>query len=427
MRAHLNDAAWFQYGSYTVFDKRAKEIVAGGRMFWIDDSSRTDLIQYPPAFPIWVATIYRVTGNSSPYAVQSVQWGLDLFLTLFLICGIAFTAFGWRTTVATGFLVGLSPLLAIVGVSPSADAPTNWFVLGGLCLLVLAAKRHSRQLALAAGLVLGAACWIRVNPLYLSIFWAAAVLVFVRAEWRKRTILAASIVLGATLIISPIVVRNYISFPDFTPLGGTIGVNLWEGLGETEFGRQNGFLFGDHLMVERERVRMGLPPDFPIGVMWPDGIKRERERTSESVRFILQHPLWYSTVMLHRMWGMLKVAGKPLPYYGTAGINVTSKKCLPAERQGGVLGFFVTVLGMIQSLSRYALLPLAAVGIWLAARRNWAVTWLLLATVIYYLGPGTAAHTEIRYVVSMHSLLPIFAGVTICSVLERLRSRRNLA
>jgi len=58
MRAHLNDAAWFQHGSYTVFDKRAKEILGGGRWFWIDDSSRTDLIQYPPAFPTWVATIF---------------------------------------------------------------------------------------------------------------------------------------------------------------------------------------------------------------------------------------------------------------------------------------------------------------------------------------------------------------------------------
>jgi hypothetical protein len=125
------------------------------------------------------------------------------------------------------------------------------------------------------------------------------------------------------------------------------------------------------------------------------------------------------------MWGMLKIAGKPLPYYGTAGINVTSKKCLPPERQGGVLGFFVTVLGMIQSVSRYALLPLAAVGVWLAARRNWVATWLLLATVIYYLGPGTAAHTEMRYVVSMHSVLPIFAGVTICQVVERLRRRSD--
>jgi len=249
----------------------------------------------------------------------------------------------------------------------------------------------------------------------------------VRTSRQKRFGMAGAVVLGALIVISPIVVRNYVSFPDFTPLGGTIGANLWEGLGETEFGRQNGFLFGDDLMVERERARMGLPPEFPIEAMWPDGIKRERERTSESVRFIVRHPLWYSTVMLHRMWGMLKVAGAPLPHYGTAGINVTSKKCLPAERQGGLLAILVNALGMIQSVSRYALLPLAAFGIWLAAKRNWVATWLLLATVIYYLVPGTAAHTEMRYVVSMHSLLPIFAGVSLATAFERFRVRSQPA
>jgi hypothetical protein len=35
---------------------------------------------------------------------------------------------------------------------------------------------------------------------------------------------------------------------------------------------------------------------------------------------------------------------------------------------------------------------------------------VLLVTVLYYLVPGTAAHTEIRYVLPMHGLLIVFAG-----------------
>jgi len=31
-------------------------------------------------------------------------------------------------------------------------------------------------------------------------------------------------------------------------------------------------------------------------------------------------------------------------------------------------------------------------------------------TVLYYLGPGTSAHTEIRYVLPMHGVLIVFAG-----------------
>ncbi len=68
---------------------------------------------------------------------------------------------------------------------------------------------------------------------------------------------------------------------------------------------------------------------------------------------------------------------------------------------------------MIQSVARYLFLPLAAFGIYVAARRDVTVTAVLLVTVLYYLVPGTAAHTEIRYVLPMHGLLIAFAGAAI--------------
>ena len=424
LRANLNDPGWFQSGSYRVFDKRANDILDGGRLFWIDDPSRTDLAQYPPAYPWMVAAIYRLTGQRSAYAVQSAQAVLDLILSMVLITGLAVTAYGWPAGMAASVFAALSPLLAIVGVAPSADAPTTWFVAGGLWLLLLAAKRGSVCWALASGVVLGIACWLRVNPLYLCLFWALPLLLWGGANRRTRLLMAGAVLLGTVLMIMPIVVRNYLVFPDFTPTGGTVGANLWEGLGETELGRSNGFALGDEIMVERERVKRGVPAGQPFEAMWPDGIKRERERTRESLAFIRQHPVWYAGVMLHRMWGMLKIAGEPLPYYGTSGINVTSRKCLSPGRQGGVPGFAVNVLGMIQSVSRYVLLPLAVAGCWFAARQNWLLTSLLFATMFYYLVPGSFAHTEIRYVLTLHWLLPIFAGLAVVRLGQYIRNWR---
>ncbi|HYJ48154.1 MAG TPA: glycosyltransferase family 39 protein [Pyrinomonadaceae bacterium] len=427
MRAHLHDAGWFQYGSYAVFDEQARAVLDGRqRLFWIDDPTRTDLVQYPPAFPLWVAAVYIVTGEQSMYAVQRVQWVLDTLLITLLITGIGVTAYGWRAGLAASLLAAFSPLLAMYGATPSADAPTTWFVLGGAWLLLVAAKKRSLPYAIGAGVMLGAACWFRVNPLYLSGAWALALLFFVRADWRQRIALSAAVAGGALLVISPIMIRNYLVFPEFTPTGGTIGVNLWEGLGETELGRSYGFMFGDDKMIEKERVALGLPPDFPIKIFWPDGIRRDRERVRESMAFIKVRPLWYAGVMLERMWGMLKVAGSPLPYYGSAGINVTSQKCLPTERQGGVFALFVNLLGMAQSVVRYLFLPLAALGLWLAARRDFRMTALLLATVLYYLVPGSAAHTEIRYVLPMHGLLTVFAGLGLCLLAETVFRFRQL-
>lgn len=424
MRAHLHDPAWFQTGSYAKFDRQARDILDGRQdLFWIDDATRTDLAQYPPAFPALLALIYKVTGSASAYSVQLVLWAVDVVLTLLLIAGIAASAFGWRAAVASGFLLALSPLFAMYGAYPSADVPATWFVLGGNWLLLLAFQRRNMLLAIGAGALLGVACWFRVNPLYLCVGWAFALLVFVRGTWPLKLKMSAAALLATVIVISPIVIRNYFVFPDFTPTGGTIGVNLWEGLGETEFGRQHGFQFGDDKLTEHERVKMGWPADKPFDLQWPDGIRRDRERVRESLAFIKQHPIWYAGVMLGRMWGMLKVAGDAVPYCGISGINVTSKKCLPPHWQGGAVALGVNVLGMIQSVVRYLVLPLAAFGIYVAVRRDWRVACLLLVTVLYYLVPGTAAHTEIRYVLPMHGLLIVFAGAAVSYLFELIRKK----
>jgi 4-amino-4-deoxy-L-arabinose transferase-like glycosyltransferase len=411
MRQHLYDPAWFQTGSYAKFDRQARDILDGKqRLFWIDDPARTDLAQYPPAFPAAVALIYKLGGDRSAYAVQSVQWIADLCVLFVLVVGVAWTAFGSRAGIAASYLFAFSALFAMYGAYPSADAPATWFVLGGAWALLLATKRNSVRLALGAGVLLGIACWFRVNPLYLCVGWAIALFLFTHAAWRRRLQMSAAALLGTVIVIAPIVVRNYLVFPDFTPTGGTIGANLWEGLGETELGRQHGFLYGDDKLIEHERVKMGLPAGAQIDAQWPDGIRRDRERTREALAFIRQHPILYAGVMLGRMGGMLKVAGDPVPYTGISGINVTSQKCLPPERQGGLLAFAVNVLGMMQSVVRYLFLPLAVLGMFLALRRDWRVSCILLVTILYYLVPGTAAHTEIRYVLPMHGLLIVFAG-----------------
>ena len=424
MRAHLYDPGWFQFGSYAKFDRQARDILDGRqRLFWIDDPARTDLAQYPPAFPALVALIYKATGHHSAYSVQTVLWVFDLILSFVLIAGMAFTAFGWRAAVASSFLVGLSPLFAMYAAYPSADIPATWFVLGGNWVLLLALKRRNVWLALGAGLLLGIACWLRVNPLYLCVGWAIALLAFVPAAWPLKVKTGAAVLVGTLVVIAPIVVRNYFVFPDFTPTGGTIGVNLWEGLGETELGRANGFLYGDDKLIEYERKKYEWPAEMQIDLQLPDGIRRDRERTRESIAFIRQHPIWYLGVMLGRMWGMLKVAGDPVPYSASNGINVTSQKCLPPHWQGGLVALGVNLLGMIQSVVRYLFLPLAAFGIYVGVRIDWRVSCLLLVTVLYYLVPGTAGHTEMRYVLPMHGVLIVFAGVAVDYLCQLIRER----
>lgn len=418
IRAHLGNPAWFASGIYAIFDRKAQNFLDGREpLFWIDDPSDTEAAVYAPGYPAWLVFVYKLGGARSAYTVQSVQWMMDA-LSMLLIVGAGVTAFGWRVGLWAGGLAALSPLLALAGATPLADAPTSWIVLGGAWMLLVAAKRGSLGWALAAGMMTGASCWLRANALLLAVWWAAALLLFARAHWRRRTALGCAVLLGAALLIAPILVRNAIVFRAFVPTGLGTGTNLWESIGETERAAEFGAPRSDTEVVEQERTAMGLSKDAPLRLYWPNGIERDRARSRKAVQIIAAHPVWYAGVMMRRMAAVLKYAGEPVERYGSAGINVTSRKCLPPEWQGGIPGLGVNILGMVQSVLRYLALPLMLVGIWLAVRRERRATAMILATVLYYWIVGSVIHTELRYGLPMHALLFIFAGVS-CSRLER--------
>ena len=416
IRDHLSDPSWFQSGSYALFHRQAVNILDGkSSVFWITDPAQTESAIYPPGYPLALAAVYLLTGERSARATQSVTWILDS-LAVLLVVGVGVTAYNWSTGLTAGFLAALLPSLALSGATPMADAPTSWLVVAGVWLLLVAYKRQRLFWAIWAGLAVGASCWLRVNGLFLVIFWALAILLLFRVDWRRRFVLIAGVLLGATILVTPLFIRNAVAVRAFVPGGLGMGTNLWEGIGETKRAAEFGAVFGDQALIEQERAAMGVPAGAPFSLYYPDGVKRDRERGRKALSVIVRHPVWYGSVMLRRMWGMLKVAGEPLPYYGSSGINVTSRKSLPPEWQGGVTSLFVNLLGMVQSTARYALLPLAALGVWLGARQDWSVAWLLLATVFYYLVPGTAAHTEIRYVLPLHCILAVFAGLSVTQI-----------
>jgi 4-amino-4-deoxy-L-arabinose transferase-like glycosyltransferase len=415
IRAHFDDPGWFQSGSYAVFDASARDILDHKTpAFWINDSSRTDRIVYPPGYPLWMAFIYAVTGNRSPVSLQWVQLVIDS-LAVLLIVGIGATAYGFRTGLCAGVMAALSPLLALSGATPNADAPASWFVLGAVWCLLLAARRERMGYAIAAGGLLGLACWLRVNPLLLFVFWMGALMWFTKVGWRRKLVLSGALAFSTLLVISPVVIRNLVVFyPQVAPTGLGVGWNLWAGIGETNRGPEFGAPCCDEQVIQQDRRALGLAPDAPLGLFFPDGIRRDRERGQKALAVIRSHPFWYAGVMAQRLWGHLKFAGRPAPSVGSAGFNVTSAKCLSPDRQGGPLALGVTALGMIQSVLRYLALPLMLIGIAVALRKDWRTTGLILATVFYYLVTLAVGHSEIRYGLPMQALLFVFAGIAVC-------------
>ena len=412
IQQRLHDPGWFQFGTYAQFDRQAQDILERkASWFFVHDPTRTETAIYPPGYSLWIAFIYKVTGQRGPANALTVQWVLDAWSTL-LIVVIAATVFGWRTGVIAGMLAALSPLLALYGATPLADAPTSWLVCGGVLLLVFAANKRSPALALGAGLLAGASCWLRGNALLLPVFWAIGLLLL-SISWKLKFTLAGAVLLGALVMVAPLLVRNAITFHAITPTGLGAGTNLWEGIGETDRAAEFGAVFGDQALLEQERAENGIAPDQPYSLYFPNGVQRDRKRAQKAMKVIVEHPVWYSGVMLRRMAGVLKFAGKPGRFYGSAGINMTRQKVLPENLQHGPIAWFTTALGMLQSVLRYLALPLMVLGIWSALRRDWRISLLLLSTVAYYLVVGSTMHTEIRYGLPMQALLFVFAGLAV--------------
>jgi hypothetical protein len=216
-----------------------------------------------------------------------------------------------------------------------------------------------------------------------------------------------------------LVVRNVFAFHAFVPTGLGAGTNLLEGIGETERGANEfGAAANDSDLLEQERAESKVPLDQRFTLYYPDGIRRDRERTRKALAIIIRHPFWYAGSVARRMAGVMKYAGEPSGIYGSAGVNVTSKKSLPQAWQGGALALLVNTLGMLQSVLRYVLLPLMLVGLVLAFRLNWRMSALLMATVFYYLVVGSMMHTHVRYGLPMHALLTIFAALTLWGLKE---------
>ncbi len=416
---HIEDPSWFQFGSYSIFHQRAERILDGTEpVFFISDPTRTDLLQYPPGYPVLLAAVYLASGDHSAAGTIRIQWLLDAVITPLLLIGIAVSAFGWRSGYVAGVFAAIAPLLALYGVTPNADAAASWPVLVSFWLLILALKRESWRIALCSGLVLGVSCWIRVNPVFLVVVWAGAVPIIMRANLRKAFFVAGALAFGTLLLTAPITIRNYVVFGQFVPNGLSVGVNLWEGLGETEYGRSRGFFCSDQLMIESERAELGLDVNAPLSSFWPDGIRRDSERARKALAVMGEHPVWYAGVMATRAWYMVKLAGEPGQFYGSSGFNCTSSKCLPLAYRIAPLTWGVAVLGSIQSVYRFAAMPLALLGLVWSFRRHPPIAILTSATVLYYLGPGTLGHTEIRYVLPMHQILIVLSGFAAVSLFE---------
>ena len=198
-----------------------------GAGFVYDLQTRRPLVSWPVGYPLFLATIFRVTGPSVwvaklaniVLAVACVALTYDLARRLFNVYVAALAA----------LLLALLPGLVVYTSLVSTDLLFMTIFTGAYVASLRSgdAPRPGRA-ALAVGIVNGALALVRGPGLFMAPAWAWL-------QWqaaRPRLSLPQSLLLtvtGTFLVLAPWIVRNYLLFDRLIFVSANTGVNLWIG------------------------------------------------------------------------------------------------------------------------------------------------------------------------------------------------------
>jgi hypothetical protein len=163
-----------------------------------------------------------------------------------------------------GAIIALYPTFVFVSIGYHATNFTVALMLGFAVLYLHAARSLKINDAIVAGLVGGLAAMTRNEFLLLN---AAATLLLLwlgRAHFQAALRASVALAFGVGLVLSPWIVRNYVTFDHFIPGGSQAGYNVWIGFGPQARGSGNAYDADpvvDTLVHDiREHVRRGDAP-----------------------------------------------------------------------------------------------------------------------------------------------------------------------
>ncbi|MFN2491449.1 MAG: glycosyltransferase family 39 protein [Pyrinomonadaceae bacterium] len=288
----------------------ARLIIEGGLASLFSSTSalsNPDLMGHPPGYPIVLAQIFRLFGESNS-AIQFFQIFCDT-VDVILIFFIALELFPRSVALIAATLAALAPQFTYNSVMLLPDTLVMLPLLLCLYCLMRAHKRPRMLNFILAGTFIGLSCWLRANALLLAPFLAIVILFMFD---RGRRLRFASAVLGnAFVVIAPLTVRNYIVFHQLIPVSLGAGQTLIEGIADYDRQKTFGLPATDTGLMRMEAELYGRP-DYGTTLFGADGVNRDRLRLRRGFAIIRTHPLWFLSVMARRAVSMLRLERVPL-------------------------------------------------------------------------------------------------------------------
>jgi 4-amino-4-deoxy-L-arabinose transferase-like glycosyltransferase len=346
--------------------------IAGGHGFALSYGRPTAF--RPPAYPIFLAGVYAVTG-------PDVEWGriANAFVgtgIVALIGLIAFQLWGRRVALIALALGAVYVPLILVGQSIMSE-PLFVLCLLGAIACVLHSRRSpggsrrresspgglglsrdvvSYRWVAAAGMLLGLAILGRANAIILLLPLAAAVW----RGWRAPIVLCVA----AGLTVAPWTIRNYETFDAFVPVSTQFGSALAGTYNsEAKADRKNPASWRTLKRVDDYRPIFNRIRDTPEPVL-------EKQLRKASIEFIKAHPGYVLTVAWWTTRRMLDLAGMDWSIHTAATISATRGWAI-----AGVICFWVfALLAVAGAFTREA----RAAPLWL-----WSVPLLMYLSVVF--------------------------------------------
>jgi len=285
-----------------------------------DPEIRTKPYFHPPAYPFFLAAIYRLT-DGSYLAVRVVQMALGL-----VNCWLAYLLGRQVFTRGVGLLFALFMAVYWVFIFFEGEllSPTL-LVTQGLLLLYLLIRWTDRPTfvwAGAAGVVFGFYALTRANVLLFGpvviawAFWLSrrgdAVRPFLR--------MAGGFCLGAAMTIAPATIRNYIVSGEFVLITTNAGVNLYVGNNETSTGTYSGIPSLHGLSIENEY--------YPCVIESVERVVGRKMKDSEVASWFVDRAVAYARA--HPWQTLKRMAVKAALFWGP--VEVPNNKVLGSEK-----------------------------------------------------------------------------------------------
>jgi hypothetical protein len=254
-----------------------------------------DRMGHPPGYPIVLAGIFKVLGDSDD-AVELVQVVGDSVAAVIVFL-IVFELMPFGVALIAGLLTAVSPQFAYHSLLLLPDSLSVLPILLAILLIIRALKRPRFSMFVWAGVLVGISCWLRANALLLAPFLALCLAPLTPRGFRLR--FSSALLAGTIAIILPVTIKNWVAFGQFVPLSLGAGQSLLEGIADYDTKRELNIPRTD-LGIMRQEAEWYQQPEYALLLFGPDGIKRERMRMARGFAVIRSRPLWFLSVMGRR-------------------------------------------------------------------------------------------------------------------------------